>query len=352
MQFAITQTLLLDVSYVGSHGQDENGYYYFNAGYLPTVAGDPCNVWISRLQAQQNQPACLLDPNFQPVNTRDPYPNLDPASYANANIFWSNYNSAQLRLNQRFHNGLQYQINYTYSKSMDVLSEIGLIFGQNGSVQDPHNLRGDYGPSAFDQTNRLTALGSYELPIGKGKTWDLHRWNWIAGGWQVSGTFAVATGMPYTVYAFSGGTDQIGLDSAALIRPNYVGNPNSGPTSIYQMFNTSAFAAPELGRFGDVGRDTLRTPYYMGTDLAFGKNFVINERNRLKYKLEIFNFGSTWHSNENLVYPNNVLASSPPGCTTGPSGNCAFGSLVPLNGAGSLNLWNPRKIQMSLLYSF
>jgi Carboxypeptidase regulatory-like domain/TonB dependent receptor/TonB-dependent Receptor Plug Domain len=351
-EFAVTQNLLLDVNYVGSHGQDENGYWYFNAGYPPAVAGDPCNVWISRLQAQQNQPACLSDPNFQPVNTRDPYPNLDPLSYANANIFWSNYNSVQIRLNQRFRKGLQYQLNYSYSKSMDVLSEIGLIFGQNGFVQDPHNLRGDYGPSAFDQTHRLNAVGSYELPFGRAKTWDLGRWDWLIGGWQVSGTFAVATGMPYTVYAFSGGADQLGLNRGELIRPNYTGDPDSGPTSIYQMFNTSAFAAPELGRFGDVGRDTLRTPYYLDTDLAFGKNFRINERNQVKYKLEIFNSGSTWHSNENLLYPNNVLASSPAGCTAGPSGNCSFGSLVPLNGAGSLNLWNPRKIEMSLLYSF
>ncbi|HEY7392023.1 MAG TPA: TonB-dependent receptor [Bryobacteraceae bacterium] len=351
-QFAVTQDLLLYVSYVGSHGLDENGYWYFNAGYAPAMAGDPCNVWISRLQAQQNQPACLSDPNFQPVNTRDPYPNLDPLTYANANIFWSNYNSAQVRLNQRFRNGLQYQLNYSYSKSLDVLSEIGLIFGQNGFVQDPHNLRGDYGPSAFDQTHRWNAVGSYELPFGPAKTWDFHRWNWLVGGWQASGTFAVATGMPYTVYAFNGGADQIGLNRGELIRPNYVGNPHSAAPSIFRMFNTSAFAAPELGRFGDVGRDTLRTPYYLDTDLAFGKNFRINERQQVKYKLEIFDFGSTWHSSQYLVYPNNVLASSPAGCTAGPSGNCSFGSLVPLNGAGSLNLWNPRKIQMSLVYSF
>ncbi len=57
-------------------------------------------------------------------------------------------------------------------------------------------------------------------------------------------------------------------------------------------------------------------------------------------------------SNQNLLYPNNVLSNSPSGCTPGPSGNCSFGSLVPLNGAGSLNLWNPRILQMSLVYSF
>jgi hypothetical protein len=137
------------------------------------------------------------------------------------------------------------------------------------------------------------------------------------------------------------------VNRGGVIRPNSVGDPNSGPTSIYQMFNTAAFAAPQLGRFGNTGRDTLRTPYFMNTDLAFGRNFSITERHQLKYKLEIFNFGSTWHSSENLVYPNNKLASSPAGCTAGPSGNCSFGSLVPLNGAGALNLWNPRKIQMS-----
>jgi hypothetical protein len=38
--------------------------------------------------------------------------------------------------------------------------------------------------------------------------------------------------------------------------------------------------------------------------------------------------------------------------TPGPSGNCAFGSLVPLNGLGETNLWTPRIIQMALKFSF
>ncbi|MBV9304226.1 MAG: TonB-dependent receptor [Acidobacteriaceae bacterium] len=351
-QYALTQNLLLDASYVGSHAQHENGYWYFNSGYLPKVAGDPCNVWITVAQAQSQQPSCLSDPNFQPVAARDPYPNLDPLSYANANVFWSNYESGQLRLTQRLSSGLQYQVNYTYSKMLDVLSEIGLLYGVTSFVQDPHNLRGDYGPASFDQPQRLSALGSYEVPVGRGKKWEVPHLNWLLGGWEVSGTYTLASGMPYTISAFNGGTDQIGLNRPNDIRPDVVGNPYSGTTSIYQQFNPAAFVAPPQGRFGNLGHNTMRTPFYGDTDMAFGKNIYITERNVLKYKLEIFNLGSTWHSNTNLLYPDNRLQDSPVGCTSGPSGNCAFSSLVPLNGAGSLNLWNPRRIQMSLVYQF
>ncbi len=351
-QYAITPTLLLDASYVGSHAQHLNGYWYYNAGYQPTVAGDACNIWITAVQAQSQQPSCLSDPNFQPVASRDPYPNLDPLSYANANVYWSNYESGQLRLRQRLNNGLQYEVNYTHSKYLDVVSEIGLIFGQTGFVQDPHNLRGDYGPSAFDQPDRVSLLGSYEVPFGKGQKWDLRGWNWLVGGWEVSGTYTAASGMPYTISAFSGGTDQIGLNRPGDIRPNVVGDPNSGSTSIYQMFNTAAFVAPVAGRFGNLGHNTMRTPYFMDTDIAFGKNFHMTERNELEYKLEIYNLGSTWHSNPGVMYPDATLSDSPAGCTVGASGTCAFGSLVPLNGAGKLNLWTPRTIQMSLVYKF
>ena len=347
-QYALTPSTLLDIGYVGSRAYHENGYLYFNAGYLPTVPGDPCNIYRSSDEAAQSSPNCLTDPNFQPVNTRNPYPNIGSRSYANANTFWSTYNSLQVRLNKRLDNGLQYQLNYTWSRALDTLSIIGLQFGADSFIQNPHDIGAEYGPSNYDQTHRFVATGSYEVPVGKGRRWDFGKWNYIIGGWQASGIYTVSSGFPYTIYAYSGGNDQLGLSRLDAVRANVAGDPNAGPTSIYQQFNTAAFTQPELGTFGDLGRNTMRTPFYYSLDMAFGKNFAITERAQLKYKFEVFNLTSTWRQSTGLIYPNNNISNSPAGCTSGPSGSCSFGSLVPLNGAGNLNLFNPRIIQMSL----
>lgn len=351
-QYALTPSTLLDIGYVGSRAYHENGYWYFNAGFLPTVPGDSCNIYRSRGEAAQSSPDCLNDPNFQPVNTRNPYPNIGVRSYANANIFNSTYNSLQVRLDKRLNNGFQYQLNYTWSKALDELSIIGLQFGANSFVQNPHDIRAEYGPANYDQTHRFVATGSYEVPIGKGRRFDLGKLNYILGGWQASGIYSVSSGFPYTIYAYSGGNDQLGLTRLDDVRANLTGNPNSGVTSVYQEFNTSAFAQPELGTFGNLGRNTMRTPFYYNLDMAFGKNFRFTERTLLKYKFEVFNLTSTWRQSTGMIYPNNNISSSPAGCTGGPSGSCSFGSLVPLNGAGRLNLFNPRIIQMSLNFVF
>ncbi|MBV9269202.1 MAG: hypothetical protein JO061_23735, partial [Acidobacteriaceae bacterium] len=326
---------------------------YFNAGYLPTVPGDVCNTLRSVQEAQQSSPGCLTDPNFQPVDTRNPYPNIGSQSYANANIFWSTYNSLQARFLKRYSHGLQYQLNYTFSKALDTLSVIGLQYGANSFIQNPHNIGAEYGPANFDQTHRLVATGSYEIPVGKGKLWDFGKWNLLLGGWQASGIYTISSGLPYTIYGLPGGNDQLGLVRQDDIRANLVGDPNAVQKTIFEQFNTAAFASPIPGTFGTLGRDTMRTPFYTDLDMAFGKNFRLSERATLKYKLEVFNLTSTWRQNENLLFgTDNRVSDSPAGCTSGPSGNCSFGSLVPLNGAGSLNLFNPRVIQMSLNLAF
>jgi hypothetical protein len=133
-----------------------------------------------------------------------------------------------------------------------------------------------------------------------------------------------------------------------LVGKQYVtGNP-------LEWFNTAAYATPPAGRYGNLGTNTLTEPYVEDFDFALQKNFRITERQQLAYRLEIFNLGSTWHSTYGGTThePSSNITSSPVGCTPGPSGTCDFGSIVPLNGLGAGNLWNPRVLQMSLTYSF
>ncbi len=349
-QYEFSPTVMLDVGYVGGHSLNLPYQWHFNEGFLPKVAGDPCNVIQDRSLASAT---CLADPNFQPIDTRVPFANLSSGSYANANILWSNYNALQIRLEKRFSQGFQFDANYTWSRTFDLGSEIAQFGGQIANfIQNAHDLAADYGPAAFDQPQRFVLSYLYEDPIGKGRNIDLGWANWILGGWQTSGIVTFASGLPFTIGCCPRSTpvNQTGNIFGNRIRANLVGNPKAGTQTVLQWFNPAAFAVPEAGTFGNVSRDSLRGSSVHEGDISFMKNFQVTERHTLQYRLDIFNVFSSRYAFPHL--PNSVVQSSPVGCTPGPAGNCAFGSLVPLNGLGALNLWNPRVLQMSLRYSF
>jgi Carboxypeptidase regulatory-like domain/TonB-dependent Receptor Plug Domain len=340
-QYALTPTMLLEVGYVGSHAIHEPTQLLYNVGYLPAVAGDPCNYLIDASQATGSNASCATDPNFSPVDTRTPFKNFGPGTYYNANVLWSHYNALQTRLRQRFSNGLQYNLSYTYSRALDETSAINNIQGTNDFIMDPHNPALDYGPASFDQTHRFVATGSYEVPVGRGKRYSLGPGNWVLGNWVASGIYTLSSGIPYSVYAFPYFTpDQTGSAFGGRIRANVVSSPTSGFTqTATEWFNTSAFASPEPGTYGDEGKGLLRGPHFADLDMSFAKNFLFTERQRLQARIDIFNLGSNWHSE--LRNPDNTLTDS------------NFGSLVSSNGIpASLQLWTPRTIQLSLMYSF
>jgi hypothetical protein len=348
-QYALTPSLLLDVGYVGSHGLREPTYWLFNTATPPKVAGDACNYLFDASQAAGT--SCATDPNFQPIDTRVPYKNLPSIMYANANILGSNYNALQVQLRQRSTHGLTYLVSFTWSRSFDEMSGIGNVSGNGGFVQNPYNVKGDYGPASFDQPKRLTASGSYDLPVGKGKPLSLGRADWLFGGWKTSGIYTLTSGRTFTVYGYTGPWyDQMGSQPYAW--PSYRANVSSSPTSGFtqspsEWFNTSVFSTSEPGTYGDSSKGMLRGPFFEDLDLSFAKLFPISERQNLQFRLEIFNVGSNWHS-LNDYYGSNLI----PGNSVG---GCNFGSLAsigcdPYSVAG--HLWNPHVLQMSLVYSF
>jgi hypothetical protein len=351
-QFAVTPTLLLDVGYVGSHGLRLSTYFPFNAAVPPKVTTDACNYLFDASQATGSNAACATDPNFQAIDTRVPYPGLISMMYANANILGSSYNSLQVQLRQRFTHGLTYNVAYTWSKSLDEFSGQN-VSGVAFSVQNPYDIRADRGPSSFNEPNRLTANGSWELPVGKGKRWSLGPANWVLGGWKASGIYTITSGRSFTAYGCTVcGADEMGLGVfgtfSSRYRPNQSGSPTSGFTRSYtQWFNTSVFTLAPQGTYGDEGKGELRGPYYEDLDLSFAKTFPITERQHMQLRFEMFNAGSTWHHG----------AWFPDGGVT----DLTFGSLVPLQSSADKvtpsqwahdNLWQGHTIQLSAVYSF
>ncbi len=351
-QYSITPTLLADIGYVGSHAIHEPTQLLFGVAYQPPVAGDNCNFLLDASQATGSNAGCLTDPNFVPVDKRQPYPGLSPGLYGNANVLSSTYNALQAQLIKRLASGLQFHLNYTWSHALDESSAINNAGGQNDFIMDPHDIRRDYGPAAYDQSQRFVASYSYELPVGRGRHWSVSKLNWLIGGWNTSGIYTVASGFPLSIYSFGYyNQDQTGSAFGGRSRANVNGSPLTGFSQTYlDWFNTGVFSSAPQGTYGNSGRGILRSPYSMDWDTSASKNFAITERQRIQARVEIFNTGSNWHSTAH--FPDTNVSDSPANCTPGPSGNCSFGSLVPLNGVGRLNLWTPRTIQASLTYLF
>ena len=60
-------------------------------------------------------------------------------------------------------------------------------------------------------------------------------------------------------------------------------------------FDTTAFARPTGVRFGNVGRNTMRGPGVVNTDLSLFRTFKLTEKFNLQFRGESFNLSNTPH---------------------------------------------------------
>jgi Carboxypeptidase regulatory-like domain len=214
---------------------------------------------------------------------------------------FSSYNGMLVTLHKNAGYGLQFDINYTWSHSMDNTSFIanapagGLTVGYLCDVNRPRECRAN---SDFDVANYLNGNFIYELPIGRGKNiaatapWWV---NEVIGGWSVSGLPSWHTGNAYNISsnAFVAGFSSIapatlvgpiGLLKAHISRgTNNSLNAYSNPTAAL-----GAFTGP-LG-FNIGSRNNLRGPGFFNIDLGLAKTFPIYEdKVHLKFRADAFN---------------------------------------------------------------
>jgi hypothetical protein len=226
---------------------------------------------------------------------------------------------------------------------MDETSGINNIDGEDNLLQNPHNTALSYGLSASDETHRIVSTYDYQLPAGKGHLLDVPHFNWLIGGWTTSGIYQVASGFPFAVYGGVGEDQTTGNNWPGRYVANSTFHKNASfHSSDTQWFDTSKYSQPELGTYGNSGKAPERTPYFTNFDASFGKIFKFTEAQQLKYRVEIFNLGSTWHSSAQLLEPDSTVTDS------------TFGSLLTsaTPAIGKANQFSPHRIQMSLQYNF
>jgi len=151
--------------------------------------------------------------------------------YAWRSMAWSSYNALQATLRHHMSHGLQFDVNYTFSKSLDISSDAervgpgsnGSFLGLNNNIINAWNPNAQKGVSSFDVTHQVNANWVYELPIGRGQRF-VHGSNRLLdaaiGGWQMTGVFRITSGFPVTVdngtssfptnFELEGNADKIG----------------------------------------------------------------------------------------------------------------------------------------------
>jgi len=122
----------------------------------------------------------------------------------------SNYNAFVVTLRNNNWHGLLFDVNYTFSKSLDTVGAVQNAAEYYSSSYDPHL---DYGPSFFNRPHVFNGLFNYELPFGANRRFSSSHWgvNRIIGGWYTAGIFRASSGIPNLV-TVSGQTFGGGLD--------------------------------------------------------------------------------------------------------------------------------------------
>ena len=252
-----------------------------------------------------NQPSpSPLSPNLRPV------PQFDDITFEESSAN-SNYNSLQVRFQQRLDFGLSLLSSYVWSKSIDNASSFFSSSGDPNFPQDSFNTAGERGRSNFDVRHRLSVSYGYDLPFGKGRRYVAGEGVWpaILTGWQTFGILTLQTGRPFTVALLSvidqSNTGRSTLGFGANDRPNVVGNPELSHRTPDLWFNTAAFAFQPFGSFGNAGRNILDGPGFVNFNGSLLKTTKLKEGLDLQFRFETFNLFN--HPNFNL--PDNFLGS-------------------------------------------
>jgi carboxypeptidase family protein/TonB-dependent receptor-like protein len=360
IQHEILPKTVLDVKYVGTAGHKlfraedvnrEPGSYLpcFSDGFCASVT-DNLGRTLHGLGGRLNQDYGRLRAWENAVN--------------------SNYSSLQASVKHQMSHGLLFNVDYTYSHSIDngstwhsgATTSNGAAAGE-GFTLDQTQAGLDRGDSVYDIRHRLVLNYVYQLP-GQNLKGALGA---VLGGWSYNGIWSFQSGAHFETYTTSGpkfreisdstvpcseadwkagNCQNIGgdfnLDGGRNDRPS-ASVPRVGGITHDQWANgwfaaatpvNITFSTPCLGCIGNLGRNTFLGPGQWYADMTLSKTFKFTERVNMKFDANGFNV---------FNHTNFLLATAGGGAHNKyTSGN--FGQA-----AGTLN---PRQIQFGVKISF
>jgi hypothetical protein len=303
IQHNIGKGTVIDVGYVFDYSFNQPISYDLN--FLPVGTGWPFTPSnLSPVTAGSNSND--IGSNFE----RTVFPGLGSVT----GWCWcghTNYNALNFTASKRVSNGLALGLNYTYSKSMGLLSDTAGATGLNGV---PSNEQWNYGRQSSDRTHNITLTYNYDIP-GLAKKYGIRGLGLVTDHWSLSGITAIHSGAPYNPScglvsgspSITGGGNAYTGTGDITDRCNVIGNPYSnigtnGNGQVY--FNPAAFAmvtvnttgpnnsvvgGPVLSNLGG-GSGDLSLPRVTNFDMTLAKNIPLGSEKRvLRLQAQAYN---------------------------------------------------------------
>ncbi|MGD0295270.1 MAG: carboxypeptidase regulatory-like domain-containing protein [Terracidiphilus sp.] len=255
----------------------------------------------------------------------------------------ANYNGLIASIQHRMSSTFSLMANWTWSKCLDIEDAQGDL--ANTTVENPNNLKMDYGPCGSDfrhiENVVLVAKSGFNNHLN-------HLEKLIVNNWELAPLIHIQTGIPFTVLS---GQDN-SLTDVGNDRPNLVAGVNPyaevkfhhepgeanreylNPAAFAQVTasctSTTTGACPQLGTYGNIGRNSFRGPKALQFDAQISRIFTIKKDLTTTLRLEAFNV------------PNHPDFQPPSSSTTGS---------LPANSGGAATLTSSTFGQVSATFN-
>jgi Carboxypeptidase regulatory-like domain len=222
-------------------------------------------------------------------------PNIRAAYFASPDTN-TNYNAMIANVRSRFNNGVQFNINYRWAKSIDNTSYEAPCACTNQSY--PIDQKQERGPSDFDVRHSFNASALWDLPFLRNKRSLKGK---LLGGWQINSIVTAHGGFPWTPRIFGGlnttisgfgdirPTQFFGNQPLSNTNANFLSPGGIFPGGGSAYFSTTTNGSNPLLNPPGIGRNVFRGPRYFDVDMAFAKRFGLTESSSVDVRFNFFN---------------------------------------------------------------
>jgi len=306
----------------------------------------------------------------------------------------SDYHALQLAATHQFADGLQLNVHYTWSKQIGIArynAQTNQGYADGGETAYLSNRRPDMWHlnrkiTTNDIPHRIVINWVYDLPVGKGKQFNIQRsiLDAVIGGWRLAGSITGQSGFvrPLThggTNSFNGLPDRVPgvpLEVPKELQRWYDGNTDvtlpSGRiirpcNGCFLKYNIDAFAGrtvagpsgtpiADLFWYGNSAAtfDDMRSNPTWNTNLSLEKSFTVNEKYSFSLSAQATNLvnNAQLKPGINTAFGATVLPAT---VTANPKQNLKVGQLMDTTstfGAFTQSTYDPRQIEVVLRLRF
>ncbi|MGA3226688.1 MAG: carboxypeptidase-like regulatory domain-containing protein [Acidobacteriaceae bacterium] len=317
MQRALSQSMTLDIAYVGTRGSWFEADGILDPSQLGQAQLSPFGLSLANaddralLGSSISSPAVVARgftapyPGFPSsaslAQALRPFPQFSSSSVSSAMIgnYW--YDALQVKVSRRLSRGLWAQASYTWSKVL------GTVNGDGGSGSAVPVAEANLPPKSYktyvsiDTPQILSVSYRYTIP-----TFGLAEGRWksaLLKGWTTDGILIYSSGLLIQVPNAQNGLTNITFAPGNFANRvfgqalylNNVNKHNVNPATTFYL-NPAAWSDPPSGTYGTSKPyyGNYREPRYPNEQMGLGKAFGLGERATFSVRADFFNVFNRW----------------------------------------------------------